>query len=140
MASKACGQIDDKQRRYISKIPILSKNYKDSLRNVKHKRLDIERREAEMSLMRKELLEMSEGRPSPSVYLTVDHGDDNGRSVTTELLKPAPASTTLIPSKSVVEPLRSVIITPNGTKRRVAEGKELKMCDLFDKLEEVSPG
>jgi nitroreductase len=64
--------------------------------------------------MQKELLEMSEGRPS----LTVDHGEDNGRSVTTELLKPAPASTTLIPSKSGVEPLRSVIITPKGTKRR----------------------
>lgn len=46
MALKACGQIDDKQRRYISKIPILSKNYKD-------KHLDIERREAELSLMRK---------------------------------------------------------------------------------------
>ena len=92
MASKACGQIDDKQRRYRSKIPILSKNYKDSLRNVKHKRLDIERREAELSLMRKELLEMSEGRPTPSVYLTVDHGEDNGGSVTTELLKPAPAT------------------------------------------------
>ena len=94
MASKACGQIDDKQWRYRSKMPILSKNYKDSLGNVKHKRLDIERREAELSLMRKELLEMSEGRPSPSVYLTVDHGEDNGGSVTTELLKPAPASTT----------------------------------------------
>lgn len=111
MALKACGQIDDKQRRYISKIPILSKNYKD-------KHLDIERREAELSLMRKELLEMSEGRPSPSVYLTVDHGEDNGRSVTTELLKPVPASTTLILSKSGVEPLRSVIITPKGTKQR----------------------
>ena len=108
MASKTCEKSDDKQRRYESKIPILSKDYKDSLRNVKQKRLEIERREAELSLMRKELLDLSEERPS--LHVTVDHG----LSITTEQSKPE----MLIPSKSGVEPLRSVIITPKGTKRR----------------------
>lgn len=98
---------DAKQRRYISKIPILSKNYKDILRNVKQKRLDIAERETELSLKRKELLELSEKR---TLLLTVG----NNRSETTESSKPA----TLVPSKSGVEPLRSVIVTPKGTKRR----------------------
>ena len=79
MALKTCEKSDDKQRRHESKIPILSKDYKDSLRNVKLKRLEIEkRREAELSLMRKQLLDLSEERPS--LHVTIDHG----LSITTE--------------------------------------------------------
>lgn len=97
MASKTCEKSDDKQQRYESKIPILSKDYKDSLRNVKQKRLEIERRKAELNLMRKELLDLSEERPS--LYVTVDHG----RSITTKQSKPE----MLIPSKSGVDRLEA---------------------------------
>ena len=94
----------------ISKIPVLSTEYKRTLREVKEKKLAVESKEAEVVILERDLRQLT---------LVLERPAEVSTESTQPKQKQWPSTTPpkILPPASK-EPVRSVIRTPKGTKRK----------------------